>query len=75
MDFERVYIREMSEDDLIKGTHETELIFKLKHTLPRSDEYMEVMEELFDLGENSFVMAPVAGAALDRVKIADICLH
>ena len=71
MDFERVDMRQMSEEDIIEGARQNELIFKLNHTLPRSDEYMEVMNELFDLGENSFVMAPVAGAALDRIKIGN----
>ena len=69
MDFERVDMREMTEEDLAKAARETELVFKLNHTLPRSDEYMEIMNELFDLGENSFIMAPVAGAALDKVKV------
>ena len=31
----------------------------------------EIMNELFDLGENSFIMAPVAGAALDKVKVGN----
>jgi acetyltransferase-like isoleucine patch superfamily enzyme len=71
MDFERVNMEEFTPEDVIKTNKETELIFKLNHTLPRSDEYMEVMNELFDIGENSFVMAPVAGAAIDMLKIGN----
>lgn len=71
MDFERVNMEEFTPEDVIKTNKETELIFKLNHTLPRSDEYMEAMNELFDIGENSFVMAPVAGAAIDMLKIGN----
>ncbi|WP_296859535.1 DapH/DapD/GlmU-related protein [uncultured Methanobrevibacter sp.] len=71
MDFERVNMEEFTPEDVIKTNKETELIFKLNHTLPRSDEYMEVMNELFDIGEDSFVMAPVAGAAIDMLKIGN----
>ena len=69
MDYEKVNMDEQTEEDLIYYAHETELIFKLNHTLPRSDEYIEIMNELLDLDENSFVMAPIAGAALNKVKI------
>ena len=69
MDFERVDMRQMTEEDMIYAERETELVFRMNHTLPRSVEYMEVMNELFDMDEGSFVMAPVAGAALDRIKI------
>ena len=71
MDFERVNMEEFTPEDVIKTNKEIELIFKLNHTLPRSDEYMEVMNELFDIGEDSFVMAPVAGAAIDMLKIGN----
>lgn len=71
MDFERVNMEEFTPEDVIKTNKETELIFKLNHSLPRSDEYMEVMNELFDIGEDSFVMAPVAGAAIDMLKIGN----
>lgn len=71
MDFKRVNMEEFTPEDVIKTNKEIELIFKLNHTLPRSDEYMEVMNELFDIGEDSFVMAPVAGAAIDMLKIGN----
>ena len=71
MDFERVDMRELSEDELINSASEIENVFKFNHTLPRSDEYMELMDDLFDIGENSFVMTPVSGAAFDKIKIGD----
>ena len=71
MDFERVDMRELSEYELINSASEIENVFKFNHTLPRSDEYMELMDDLFDIGENSFVMTPVSGAAFDKVKIGD----
>ena len=71
MDFKRVDMRDMTEEEMVQAMRENELVFKLNHTLPRSDEYNEIMNELFDLGENSVVMAPVAGAALENVKIGN----
>ena len=51
----------------------TILVFKLNHTMPNTDEYNNHVKELFgeNIGENSTVMAPIAGAAFDRVKIGN----
>lgn len=71
MDFERVDMREMSLEDQKTGAKQAQLVFKLNHTMPMTDEYNEVLRELFDenLGEDSMVMAPLAGAAFDQIKI------
>ena len=73
MDFERVDMREMTPDEMIKMTEMAEIVFKLNHTLPNSEEYNEIIKQLFgdNRGENSTVMAPIAGAAFDHIKIGN----
>ena len=73
MDFERVDMREMTPDEMIKMTEMAEIVFKLNHTLPNSEEYNELIKQLFgdNIGENSTVMAPIAGAAFDHIKIGN----
>lgn len=73
MNFEeiRVDMREMSAEEQQNAINMAQLVFKLNHTMPMTDEYDAVLKELFgeNLGENSMVMAPIAGAAFDKVKI------
>ena len=73
MDFERVDMREMTPDEMIKMAEMAEIVFKLNHTLPNSEEYNELIKQLFgdNIGENSTVMAPIAGAAFDNIKIGN----
>ena len=73
MDFERVDMREMTEDEMIKAGEMAEIVFKLNHTLPNTDEYNNLLKELLgdNLGENSQIMAPIAGAAFDRLKVGN----
>lgn len=73
MDFERVNMDELSEEELLKYARQGELIFKLNHTMPMTPEYDEILKELFgdNLGENSRVMAPISGAALDKLVIGN----
>ena len=42
MDFERVDMREMTAEELIKAGEMAEIVFKLNHTLPNSDEYNQL---------------------------------
>ena len=73
MDFERVDMREMSDEEMAEAFRMSQIVFKLNHTMPNTDEYNNLLKELFgeNIGENSTVMAPIAGAAFDRVKIGD----
>lgn len=70
---ERVDMRELSSEELELSIKQSQLVFKLNHTMPMSDEYAEILNELFgdNLGENSQIIAPIAGAAFDRLKIGD----
>lgn len=67
----RVDMRKMSEEELAKGTRMMQQIFRLNHTMPMTPEYTDALKDLFGnrLGEGSHVAAPIAGAALDKVKI------
>ena len=67
----RVDMREMTPEDLVEGKKMAQLMFQLNHTMPQTPEYAEVLQQLFEdrIGEGSYVAAPIAGAAIDRVKI------
>lgn len=73
MDFERVDMRLMSDEDKLKAGKMAETVFKLNHTMPNTEEYNSLLKELFgdNIGENSMIMAPIAGAAFDSIKIGD----
>ncbi len=49
----------------------SQLLFKINHTLPFTDEYNELLKELFgkNLGKDSFVLAPISGSCLHNMKI------
>ena len=69
----RVDMRKRSTEEIeIYAKHE-ELVFRLNHTMPRTEEYQELLKELFEgrMGEGSFLRAPLAGAAFDKISIGD----
>ena len=68
---EIVDIRITDPKNLEEGMRLAQLTFKLNHTMPMTEEYQKVMKELFgnNLGEGSYVAAPLQGACLDRIKI------
>ena len=67
----RIDMRDKSYQNAVAGARNEELVFKLNHTLPTSQEYKDVLHELFDgrIGENSFLHAPLAGAAFEKITI------
>ena len=73
MDFERVDMREMTPEEMVKAGEMAEIVFKLNNTLPNSEEYDSLLKELFgdNLGENSRIMAPIAGAAFNYIEIGN----
>ncbi|MBR0272036.1 MAG: hypothetical protein IJQ68_08650 [Methanobrevibacter sp.] len=70
---ELVDMREMTQEEMIEAGKMAEIVFKLNHTLPNSDEYNALLKELLgdNLGENSMIIAPISGAAFDHIKIGD----
>ena len=71
MDEIRIDMRDKSYQNAVAGVRNEELVFKLNHTLPTSQEYKDILDELFDgrIGENSFLHAPLAGAAFEKITI------
>ena len=64
-------MRKMTSDEIENGRRISSLLFRLNHTEPMTEEYAGILKELFGdrLGEGSYVAAPLAGAALDKVII------
>lgn len=73
MDYERVDMREMTLEEMNEAFKMSEIVFKINHTMPNTDEYNSLVKELFgdNLGENSQIMPPIAGVAFDHMKIGD----
>ena len=68
LDFERVDMRNLSPEDMENGLKDNKFMFEINHTLPMSEEYNELLKDFFgdNLGENSMIVAPIAGAALSH---------
>ena len=68
---EMVDLRIQDPKSMEEGKRLAQLAFRLNHTMPMTDEYQEIMKELFgdNLGEGSRVMAPILGVCFDRIKI------
>lgn len=69
--WEMVDTRITDPESMAIGQRNTKLLFELNHTMPRTEEYFAKLRELFgdNLGENSFVTAPVQGVCFERIKI------
>ena len=67
----RVDMRKMTPRELQESQRQTHLIYLLNHTEPGTEEYQQILHDLFNdrMGEGSYVAAPLSGAALDRVTI------
>lgn len=54
-----------------RGKAQAQLVFKLNHTMPMTEEYAAVLRELFGerLSEGSYVSAPLQGVCFDKVTI------
>ena len=71
----RVDMRERTPEEQAMYDRQAQLMFKLNHTMPRTKEYEEVLQELFGdhLGEGSYVAAPLGGAAIEKLIIGKNC--
>ena len=71
MDEERVDLRIPHPEGMELAKRQAQLIFKLNHTMPMTEEYTQIMHELFEdrLGEGSTVTAPLQMVCADRVSI------
>ena len=71
----RVDMREPHPENIEKGRRYAELEFRLNHTMPMSEEYMQLLHEMFEgkIGEGSYVGAPMHIVCPDMVTIGDRC--
>ena len=61
---ERVDLRIKDPDRIEEGRRATELLFRLHQTMPMTDEYRELLKELFgEIGEGSYVSTPISSIA------------
>ena len=63
--------RKTSPEELERAMRDVKLVFKINHTVPYTDEYNNLVKELFgdNIGDGSMVMPPLKGVCFDRVKI------
>lgn len=54
-----------------EGVRQAQVLFRLNHTMPFTDEYNSLVKELFgdNLGEGATVMTGLTGVCFDRVSI------
>lgn len=71
----RIDMRERTAEEQAVYDRQAQLMFKLNHTMPRTEEYMAVLKELFEdrIGEGSYVAAPLGGAAMEKLIIGKHC--
>lgn len=74
MDREQIEIRidcsNQSEADLSLAKEQAQLMFRLNHTMPMTEEYDELLHRLFpDMGERSHVSTPLTVIRAHRVRI------
>lgn len=70
MDEIRIDCAHQSEAELALAREQTQLVFRLNHTMPMTAEYDELLHRLFpDMGEESRVMTPITAVRPHMVKI------
>lgn len=68
---ERVDLRIPDPVSMEEGKRLAQLIFNLNHTMPMTEEYNDILNELFGerLGEGSFIATPIQMVCADKIKI------
>lgn len=67
----RVDMKKSSPEDKKEGQRQAQLLFKINHTMPFTEEYNHLLKELFgkNWGTGSFVAPPLNGACVGSIKI------
>ena len=67
----RVDVRTASIKESTEGQRQTKILFQINHTMPFTDEYNDLLKELFEnnLGDGSMISPPLNGACVGSVKI------
>ena len=64
--------RQSTPEELAEGMRQAQTLFKLNHTMPYTEEYNAIAEELFGhdvFADGGFVMPGLTGVCFDRVKL------
>ncbi|MBQ6074093.1 MAG: acyltransferase [Bacteroidales bacterium] len=71
MEVFKVDPRQTTAEEHAEGVRQAQVLFKLNHTMPFTDEYYALVRELFgeNLGEGATVMNGLTGVCFDRVHI------
>lgn len=67
----RVDMRIPNPKDREENVRAAQIMFQMNHTMPFTEEYQTLLKELFgeNLGEGSYVAAPISGACVSTMKI------
>ena len=66
----RIDMRKQTPEQVAQGVKDAQLCFKLNHTMPYTEEYNELIAQLFgEFGENSRLMTPTTVVRGKNVKI------
>ena len=70
---ERIDLDKISQEELELSIKQSKILFKLNHTEPMTEEYDLLLKELLNnnIGENSRITTPFAGAAFDKIKLGN----
>ena len=68
---ERVDLRDSTPEENEQRKRQAQLIFKLNHIMPMTEDYAGILQELFKdrLGAGSYISAPLQGVCMDMVTI------
>lgn len=67
---ERVDMRKISQAERDRQRHSSEIMFRLNHSMPASDEYLAAMGQIVGaIGEGSYITAPVQGVCWYNMTI------
>ena len=63
--------RKTTPSEMERGMRDVKLVFAINHTMPYTEEYNNLVKELFgdNLGDGAMVMPPLKGVCFDRVHI------
>lgn len=69
----KVDMTKLTDEEMLKLQKQSDILFKLNHTSPSSEEFKTLLEELVDghIGNNFTLRPPLYGAAFDMLDIGD----
>lgn len=68
-----VDLKKTTEEERAKSQKMTELLFRLNHTMPMTEEYNSILKEMFGdrIGTGTYIAPNLNGAALDKMKLGN----